>query len=121
MTSKEMLTAIINGGEITTEIKDKAKEMLAALDKKTESRSKKSAENASANLELAKSVTELMESRTYGASEIVTLAKNNGIELNTSKVGHIFKVASENGLIESIDNYKVGGKGRAVKGYKAIK
>lgn len=122
MTSKEMLMAIINGQEITTEIKNKAQEMLNAIEKKNESRSKKSAENKSANVGLANQLIAVMENRTYGASELFQIATNNGIEGITtlSKVSAVCKVAVDEGLMTATENFKVGGKGRAVKGYTKV-
>lgn len=121
MTQREMLNAIVAGAVVTAEMETKAKEMLTALDKKNENRSAKSTENANANLALAKEIIALMGDRTWGASEIVTLCANNNIDVkNTSKVGAVFKVAIENGLLTAIDNFKVGGKGRGVKGYRVV-
>lgn len=122
MTSREMLNIIINGGEITTEVKDKAAEMLNAIEKKTENRSKKSAENKSANIGLANQLIAVMENRTYGASELFQIATANEIEGITtlSKVSAVCKVAVDEGLMTATENYKVGGKGRSVKGYSKV-
>ena len=37
---------------------------------------------------------------------------------NLSRITTALKVAEEDGLVITIDNYKKGGKGKAVKGYK---
>lgn len=115
MTNKEMLTAIINGAEITDEIKAKATEMLNAIDRKSAKRSEKSDSNRTANIAIAETIVSAMDSgRTYGASELNALMDG---AYTTAKITAVMKVAVEDGLVTVVDGYKVGGKGRAVKGY----
>lgn len=73
MTTKEMLTSVING-TINDEVKAKAREMLASAEKKNGKRAEQSAENRSANLAIAEVIKSKMKKNvTYAASEIVTL------------------------------------------------
>lgn len=116
MTNKEFFNAIINAN-ISEEITEKATALLASAEKKNTKRSESQNANRLANIELARSFANAMdEGRTYGASEIVALMGDEG--LTTAKVTAVCKVGIEENIFEVVDDYKVGGKGRKVKGYK---
>ena len=71
-------------------------------------------------IELAKQIIEKMGNRTLAASEIFTLCSEiDGIS-SKSKVSAICRIAVEEGLMNSRDDYKVGGKGAKVKGYTPV-
>ena len=120
MTSKEMLTAIING-TINDEVKAKAAEMLTAAEKKNGKRAEASAENRSANAAIAAAIAAAMtEGTKYAASEIVTLIAADYPDIKTAKVTAVMAVGIEDGLFEVDKEYKVGGKGRKVNGYSKV-
>ena len=120
MTSKEMLTAVING-TINDEVKAKAAEMLAAAEKKNGKRAEASAENRSANAAIAAAIAAAMtEGTKYAASEIVTLIAADYPDIKTAKVTAVMAVGIEDGLFEVDKEYKVGGKGRKVNGYSKV-
>lgn len=114
MTNKVFFENVIKAN-LSTEMTDKAKALLATAEKKSASKAKAQTANALANLTAAKGFAALMKfGTTYAVSEIKALAKS---EDSTAKISAICKVGVENGVFTVIDGYKVGGKGRAVKGY----
>ena len=114
MTNKVFFENVIKAN-LSTEMTDKAKALLATAEKKSASKAKAQTANALANLAAAKGFAALMKfGTTYAVSEIKALAKS---EDSTAKISAICKVGVENGVFIVIDGYKVGGKGRAVKGY----
>lgn len=118
MTTKEMLNAVINAN-ISEDVTKKAQEMLASAEKKNGKRSEQQSENRNANAEVAVKIANAMtENTTYAASEIKTLIADDLPDISTAKITAVCKVGVEDGILEIVDNYKVGGKGRAVKGYK---
>ena len=119
MTSKEMLNAVI-AGNITEDVKAKAREMLASAEKKNGKRAEASAENRSANAAIAQAIADKMANRTYAASEIVPLISADYPDIKTAKVVAVMAVGIEDGLFTKIDDYKVGGKGRKVNGYAKV-
>ena len=119
MTSKEMLNAVI-AGNITEDVKAKAREMLASAEKKNGKRAEASAENRSANAAIAQAIADKMANRTYAASEIVPLISADYPDIKTAKVVAVMAVGIEDGLFTKVDDYKVGGKGRKVNGYTKV-
>ena len=118
MTNKEFFENVIKAN-ISTEITDKAKALLATAEKKSASKAKAQTENAKTNLAIAKElISHLNGGTTYAVSEVKALTKS---ELSTAKISAVFKVAVENGLLTVVTGYKVGGKGRAVNGYTVSK
>ena len=117
MTNKAFYEFVINAN-LSAEVTEKAKALLNSVEKKSESKSKASELNAKANLatfaELAKA---LRPNVTYAISEVKALTKS---ELHPSKLSAIFREAEKAGLVNSLEGYKVGGKGRAVKGYVLV-
>lgn len=114
ITNKVFFENVIKAN-LSAEMTDKAKALLATAEKKSASKAKAQTANALANLTAAKGFAALMKSGvTYAVSEIKALAKS---EDSTAKISAICKVGVENGVFTVIDGYKVGGKGRAVKGY----
>lgn len=114
ITNKVFFENVIKAN-LSAEMTDKAKALLATAEKKSASKAKAQTANALANLAAAKGFAALMKSGvTYAVSEIKALAKS---EDSTAKISAICKVGVENGVFTVIDGYKVGGKGRAVKGY----
>ena len=120
MTTKEMLTSVING-VINDEVKAKAREMLASAEKKNGKRAEQSAENRSANLAIAEVIKSKMKKNvTYAASEIVTLIAAEYPDIKTAKITTVMAVGIEEGMFTKVDDYKVGDKGRKVNGYIAV-
>lgn len=120
MTTKEMLTSVING-TINDEVKAKAREMLASAEKKNGKRAEQSAENRSANLAIAEVIkSKMKKNTTYAASEIVTLIAAEYPDIKTAKITPVMAVGIEEGMFTKVDDYKVGGKGRKVNGYTAV-
>lgn len=120
MTTKEMLTSVING-EITDEVKAKATEMLAAAEKKTTKRAEASAENRSANAALAAEIIATMADGTeYSAAELLPLIAETYPEITKNKIASVMAVAKEDGLVTINPEYKEGGKGRKKNGYTKI-
>lgn len=121
MTTKEMLQKIIDG-DITEEVKAKAREVLASNEKKNSKRSKKSAENRSANSAIAIAIAAKMnDNTTYAVSELHPLIVADYPVISKSKVSTVMGVGVEDGLFTVINDYKVGGKGRKVNGYTKVK
>ena len=121
MTTKEMLNIIINGGEITEEVKAKATEMLAAQEKKNGKRAEASAENRSANAALAAEIVALMtDGQTLSAAEILPLIAEAHPDINKAKIAAVMAVGAEDGLITINPEYKEGCKGRKKNGYTKV-
>lgn len=119
MSKKEFFRLVANN-EISTEVIEKAKVLYANAVKSDEKREKAQTENRGKNIELAQTVCALIGNRWLAASEIMTLARDIPEITSTSKVSAICRVGVEEGLLESRDDYKVGGKGSKVKAYKPI-
>lgn len=118
MTTKEMLTAVI-AANLSDEITAKAKEMLTAAEKKNTKRTAAQSENRTANIAIAQAIAAAMtEGNTYAASEIKTLIAADYPDISTAKITAVCKVATEENIFTAVSGYKVGGKGRAVKGYR---
>lgn len=120
MTTKEMLTAVINAN-ISDDVTAKAKAMLESAEKKNTKRTEEQSENRKANIETARVLASYMKTGvTYAASEIKVLVADELPDITTAKITAVAKVGIEEGILTAIDGYKVGGKGRAVKGYSAV-
>ena len=120
MTTKEMLNAVING-EITDEVKEKAKEMLAATEKKNTKRAEVTAGNRSANAAFAAEIVAVMADGTeYSSAELLPLISPVHPEITKNKIASVMTVAKEDGLVEINPEYKEGGKGRKKNGYKRL-
>ena len=131
ITNKDVLTfvkAVIDSGlaqEIvqatpftSDEFAEKADKMLATLEKKSAGKAEKSSKTKAENVAFAEAVAGLMtEGTTYAVSELFADAEGVGVA-NKSKLSTVMKTGCEVGLFVQIDGYKVGGKGRAVKGYR---
>lgn len=121
MTTKELMQAIINGTTPTEEMKSKATEVIASIDKKNGKRTEKSAENRSANSAIAVAIAAKMNSNTtYAVSELHPLILADYPEISKSKVSTVMGVGVEDGLFTVVNDYKVGGKGRKVNGYTKV-
>lgn len=117
MTTREFLSAVI-AANLSAEMTEKAENMLAAAERKNGKRAETQTINRFGNLAIAAALIEKMEiGRIYAISEIKVLATDYP-EISTSKLSAVFKAAAEEELVEVVEGYKVGGKGRAVKGYK---
>ena len=120
MTTKEMLNAII-AGTINDEVQKKAAEMLAAADKKNSKRAEAAAENKSANAAIAEEIAgKMTDGQELGASEILALLAADYPDMKLAKITPIMAEGIAAGLFTSRDDYKVGGKGRKVKGYTKV-
>ena len=118
MTTKEMLEKILDNENVGDDVKEKAKEVLAAIKKKNDKRAEKSAENKTANNETALEIAEEMNGgRWYAVSEIVDELIPT-TTLTKSKISAVMTEGVKNGIFEERADYKVGGKGRKVKGYR---
>lgn len=116
MTNKEFYTAVINAN-ISAELTEKATALLNSAEKKNNKRAEEQDLNRLANIKLARAIAKsMMSNTTYAASEIVTLMADTE-KLSTAKVSAVAKVGVEEGIFTAVSGYKVGGKGRAVKGY----
>lgn len=118
MTNKEFYQAIVSLN-ISAELTEKATKLLATAENDSKKRTAEQSANRTANVTLANQISALMaDNRAYAASEIVELMKSDGVTISTSKVTAVAKVAIEDGLWELVADYKVGGKGRKVNGYR---
>ena len=114
MTNKVFFENII-AANLSAEMTDKAKALLATAENKSKAKAKAQTANAAANLAIARDLMGVMQNGvTYAVSEVKALAKS---DLHASKISAAFKVAVDAGELTVVDGYKVGGKGRAVKGY----
>lgn len=121
MTTKELMQAIINGTTPTEEMKSKATEVIASIDKKNGKRTEKSAENRSANSAIAVAIAAKMNNNTtYAVSELHPLIVADYPDISKSKVSTVMGVGVEDGLFTVVNDYKVGGKGRKVNGYTKV-
>lgn len=118
MTNKEFYQAVINLA-VSDEMTAKAEHLLELTEKKNEKRAEAQTENYKANMEIFNKIAGLLNvEKTYAISEIRTaLAETEFKELSNAKLTAIFKVAAKENCVVITDNYKVGGKGRSVKGY----
>jgi hypothetical protein len=120
MTTKEMLNAVIKG-EITEEVKNKAREVLASQEKKNAKRTEASAENRSANAALAAEIVAVMTNDTeYSAAEILPLIAATHPDITKNKIASVMAVGAEDGIVTINPEYKEGGKGRKKNGYKKV-
>lgn len=121
MTTKELMQAIINGTTPTEEMKSKATEVIASIDKKNGKRTEKSAENRSANSAIAVAIAAKMNANTtYAVCELHPLILADYPEISKSKVSTVMGVGVEDGLFTVVNDYKVGGKGRKMNGYTKV-
>lgn len=117
MTTKEMLTNVING-TVTEEVKTKAAEMLKKAEEKTGKRAEQSAKNRTENKAIAEYIISKMDDdKEYAANELLPLATEEYPDIKTAKIVAVMAIAVEDGLIKVNKEYKVGGKGRKVNGY----
>lgn len=119
MTQKEMLEKIING-ELTDEVKEKAKEILASAKKRDDKRAEKSNENRSNNSAIAKELYDSMKNdRWYAVSEIIECIIPE-TTMDKNKVSAIMLQGVKDGIFEDTKEYKINGKGDKKKGYRKI-
>ena len=117
MTYKDFYETVIKAN-ISAEVTAKAKDALSKLSNKTASKDKAKSENTKANLAIASEFAKVMKPNTiYAVSEIKALTKS---ELHPSKISAICRAAVDDGMFSVVEGYKVGGKGRASKGYSLI-
>lgn len=117
MTYKDFYETVIKAN-ISAEVTAKAKDALSKLSNKTASKDKAKSENTKANLAIASEFAKVMKPNTiYAVSEIKALTKS---ELHPSKISAICRAAVDDGIFSVVEDYKVGGKGRAVKGYSLV-
>ena len=117
MTKKEFFKAVAENN-ITADVIEKAKDLLAKEEKSNEKRAKAQTENRNANIKLAMEFVDRIGDRTLAASEIFKLVKD--LVDNVSKVSAVCHVGVAEGIFSVRNDYKVGGKGKAVKGYTPI-
>lgn len=124
MTERELLTAIIDGKEITAEMQEKAVLMLTALDKRNSKRKESGTKTQKENSELKDSIMTAIQA---GEIETVdgyitskTTAKylkelTENPELSTNKATALLGQLAKSGLLEISEVKTKSGK---VKGYK---
>ena len=120
MTTKEMLEKIIANDGVPDDVKAKAREVMASIDKKNAKRAEKSAENKSANSQKALDIyNAITDYKWYAVSEIVEQIIPDTTD-NKNKISAIMGQGVKDGLFEETSEHKVNGKGRKVKGYRKI-
>lgn len=118
MTNREFFNAVI-AANLSDDMTAKARDLIAAADKKNSKRAAAQSENRSANVGIANTIAAAMtEGVTYAASEIKVLVSDVLPDISTAKITAVAKVGVAEGIFSVVDGYKVGGKGRAVKGYR---
>jgi hypothetical protein len=137
--TKSVIESVLNGNvtlpEIGVDVKfalgdynDKVDKMIATLEKKSKKSADGTSEKAKINAELAKQIFDILpDNTTKAVSEICgMLTADEGDKfilpdgetvVTRSKISTIMGVGVETGLFTAVSGYKVGGKGRAVKGY----
>ena len=118
MTNKEFFTAVI-AANIAEDITAKAQHLLEQTENKSTKRSKAQTENRTANIAIAKAIAAAIGDTTMAASEIKVAIAATYPDISLAKITAVCKVGADEGIISIIDGYKVGGKGRTVKGYAA--
>ena len=115
-----MLKKVIDG-DITDEVKETAKRVLAAQEKKNAKRTEASAENRSANAALAAEIVAVMADDTeYSAAQILPLIAATHPDITKNKIASVMAVGAEDGIVTINPEYKEGGKGRKKNGYKKV-
>lgn len=116
MTNIQFYNAVIEAN-LSDEITEKAKHLLEVNSNKSSKRMEAQSANRTANIALAQSIAETIgKGTTFAISEIA----DSFADYTKSKLSAVCKVGVEEGIFTAIDNYKVGGKGRAVKGYTVV-
>lgn len=137
--TKAVIESALDGNVVLSEIgvdvkfslgdySDKVSKMIESLEKKSKKSADGTSEKARVNAELAKQIFDILpDNTTKAVSEICgMLTASEGdkfilpdgeTEVTRSKVSTIMGVGVEIGLFTAVSGYKVGGKGRAVKGY----
>lgn len=106
MTNREMLNAVING-TIDEEVVLKAKEMLAAIDKRNEKRAATPSKTAIANEPLKASILEMLVDGGRFAADVA-----KALEVSTQKASSLLVQLENGGQIEAVE-VKVPKKGKA--------
>ena len=119
MTTKEMLTAVING-TINDEVKAKATEMLASAEKKNSKRAEQSAEIHTENLAIAEVIKSKMANRTYSAGEIATLISAEYPDIKLAKITSVMSDGVKAKMFSVVNDYKENNKGRKKNGYAKV-
>ena len=115
-----MLKKVIDG-DITDEVKETAKRVLAAQEKKNAKRTEASAENRSANAALAAEIVAVMADDTeYSAAQILPLIAATHPDITKNKIASVMAVGAEDGIVTINPEYKEGGKGRKKNGYEKV-
>lgn len=118
MTNREFFNAVI-AANLSDDMTAKARDLIAAADKKNGKRAAAQSENRTANVGIANTIAAAMTGGvTYAASEIKGLVSDVLPDISTAKITAVAKVGVAEGIFSVVDGYKVGGKGRAVKGYR---
>lgn len=114
MTKREMCNYIVNGGEITEEVKAWFVEEIEKLDKENEKARERAAKKKAENQPFIDAALEYLD----GKEELVTaseLKENVEIFENVQKASATLRVLEKDGIIESEEVKTKKGK---VKGYK---
>ena len=118
MTNAKFYEAVINAN-LSEEITAKAKHLLEVTENKSAQRSKAQSATRQANVTMAQVIAQVLAQagRTMAVSEIKVALGSEYAEVSTSKISAVCKVGVEEGILSVTEGYKVGGKGREVKGY----
>lgn len=118
MTNKAFYEAVINAN-LSEEITAKAVHLLEVTENKSAQRSKAQSATRQANVTMAQAIAQVLAQagRTMAVSEIKVALGSEYAEVSTSKLSAVCKVGVEEGILSVTEGYKVGGKGREVKGY----
>lgn len=118
MTERELLTAIVEGKEITAEMVDKAQAMLTALDKKNAKRKESGTKIQRENSEIKVKIVSALESGEIEVNENgYATAKSvaDYLEVSTQKASALLKQLVDSGELEIAEIKAKSGK---VKGYR---
>ena len=116
LTNKAFYEMVLNAN-LSDEMNEKAKHLLEITNAKAESSTAKSKALKAENLTLLNKILETLDTeKVYSVSEIAP----NFPELTKPKISALMKLGVDENLLTLDKEYKVGGKGRKVNGYKKI-
>lgn len=121
MTERELLTAIVEGKEITAEMQEKASAMLTALDKKNAKRKESGTKTQRENGEIKVKIVSALESGEIEVNENgYATAKSvaDYLEVSPQKASALLKQLVDSGKLEITEIKAKSGK---VKGYRLPK
>lgn len=119
MTNREFYVAIVNGTELTEEMKAFAEEAIVKLDavnsKRRETAEAKRAEKEAEKAPIREAIMAVITDEPKTATTLIAEA---GVEIKPQSIPSLLKPLVESGVLEKVD-VKVKGKGTQ-KGYKVV-